>query len=111
MLRGLGGSQMQRAGRCFAGRENMLLLKNCVDRRTVKQDPRARGRTPRSLFISLPHRAMGLFDKLFGRKKPAAAPARFDMDELSRRLGMDANLLVGLRPEYRRFTVPKRNSS
>jgi RNA-directed DNA polymerase len=54
---------------------------------------------------------MGFLDKLFGRKKTAAAPARFDMDELSRRLGMDANLLVGLRPEYRRFTVPKRNSS
>jgi hypothetical protein len=42
MFRGLGGSQMQRAGRCFAGPENRLLLKVCVDRRTVKQDPRAR---------------------------------------------------------------------
>src|SRR5436305_1213903 len=47
---GLGGPQMQRAGWCFASRENTSLLKASADRPTVEQDPRARAKTPRSLF-------------------------------------------------------------
>jgi retron-type reverse transcriptase len=54
---------------------------------------------------------MGFFDKLFGRKQPAvpSTPARFDMAELSRRLGGDAKLLVNVRPQYQSFTIPKRS--
>lgn len=52
---------------------------------------------------------MGLFDKLFGRKKPESSPARFDLAELSRRLGIDASLLTDLRPQYQAFTIPKRS--
>jgi RNA-directed DNA polymerase len=51
---------------------------------------------------------MGLFDKLFGRKKSESPPARFDLAELSRRLGIDANLLTDLRTQYESFTINKR---
>jgi RNA-directed DNA polymerase len=99
---------MQRAGWCFASRETLLLLKVCADRRTVKQDPRAREKSCARLFTSS-RRDMGFFDKLFGRKKSESPAARFDLAELSRRLGIDASLLSGIRPEYRAFSIPKRS--
>jgi retron-type reverse transcriptase len=52
---------------------------------------------------------MGFLDKLFGRKKEPQTSARFGMDELSKRLGIDANLLTALRPQYTTFNIPKRN--
>jgi len=52
---------------------------------------------------------MGFFDKLFGRKKAPETSTRFGMEELSRRLGIDANLLTALRPQYTPFNIPKRS--
>lgn len=37
------------------------------------------------------------------------SPVRFDVDELARRLGVDAATLRSARPSYARFTIPKRS--
>src|SRR4051812_24983621 len=77
---------------------------------TVARSSKTRGRgiDSRARTFTSGRVDMGLFDKLFGRKKPDSPPARFDLAELSRRLGIDANLLTGLRPQYQSFAIPKR---
>src|SRR5437773_9388591 len=106
---GLGGPQMQRAGWCFASRENKRLLKIGVVTVARSSKTRGRGRKPRARVFTSGRRDMGLFDKLFGRRKSESQASRFDFAELSRRLGIDANLLTDLCPRYQAFTIPKRS--
>jgi hypothetical protein len=53
---------------------------------------------------SLPSITMGFLSRLFG-SKPSA---RFDVDELSRRLGIGLDALRAVEPNYREFTIAKR---
>lgn len=54
---------------------------------------------------------MGLFDWIFRRstKSEAATPARFDLAELSRRVGLSADALRSLPIKYHEFQIPKRS--
>lgn len=63
---------------------------------------RARGHGPRHSF--------GVGRESRSTKDPRGpSPVRFDVDELARRLGVEADELRAARPAYARFTIPKRS--